>query len=192
MSSEHRIDAETAALGNALRALAPLTPPVDGWPRLRASLPLQTATSPGHRPRRYRQGQRWLALAAALAFCTVLVSRHDRWWPDDGGATTAATQARAAPVTGNSDALAEESARLEALLAWIAPGGRSAEALAIDLALIDRMQWVDHLLASPATDAATREVLWRERVALLSRRLLLSEHESLAISGDHAALAATL
>jgi hypothetical protein len=191
MSSEHRIDAETAALGNALRALAPLTPPVDGWPRLRASLPLPTAASAGHRPRRYRQGQRWLALAAALALTAVLVSQQHRWSPDNGSATTVAAPARAAAV-GNSDALAEESARLEALLAWIAPGGRSAEALAIDLALIDRMQWVDHLLASPATDAATREVLWRERVALLSRRLLLSEHESLAISGDHAALAATL
>ena len=105
--------------------------------------------------------------------------------------------ATVAPVVAGEDspqaeALMIESARLQSVLGGSAASGRDAETLAIEIALVDRMQWIDYLLVDPEATAATREVLWRQRVELLTQRVALTQRDSLIAASDAATREVTL
>lgn len=167
-------------LGEALRALPPQAPPIDAWPRLAASLQRR------HHARRARR----MALAASVAMLGVLIGvSAPRWFTPPVVAPTLST----APERLDAlPALQAESAHLEAMLAWLEPGLRGADALAIDIQLVDRLQWIDRLLADPLASDGTHEVLWRQRVDLLGQRVALSQDESLLAVAAFANAGATL
>jgi hypothetical protein len=156
-------------LGEALRALPPPVPQADGWLRVRATLA---------RRRRRRLGG-LLALAASLGLVALLVVRTG---PEQTNLGIAQAPAGSDGPALEVDALVARSALLEWQLAAVDAGGRSADLVAVDLELVERLQWIDRLLGEPAGQAATRELLWRERVRLLDQRLLLA--------GDAALIAA--
>ncbi len=192
---EHR---EEAAIGAALRGLPAVTPPPDGWLRLQAAIRRDAIAQQRPTPRRI-SGRRWLpglALAASLAVAALLLQQLPQGVPEpdadpiaEVGAPATAT---AVATTSTSEQLIEQSAQLEAVLSWLVAGSASAESLALDLGLVDRLQWIDHLLADPAASAATREVLWRERVDLLRQRVRLNQRDALAANSNEWASATTL
>ncbi len=157
-------------VGEALRALPLPAPGADGWLRLRLTLAR----------RRRRRIAGLLAMAASLALAALFVVR-----PGPEPSTDVIADAPAGDDGREIDlvALVARSAALEAQLTWFDAGGRSADLVALDLALVERMQWIDRLLAEPDGQPATRELLWRERVRLLDQRL--------ALAGDAALIAAT-
>ncbi len=159
------------ALEDALRALPLPAPAADGWLRLRVTLAR----------RRRRRVAGLLALAASAALAALLVVR-----PAPEPAAEAIVDASAGEDVGDFDvgALVARSAALEAQLAWLDAGGRSADVVAVDLALVERMQWIDRLLAEPDGRPATRELLWRERVRLLDQRLALAGDAALIAAAD--------
>lgn len=168
-------DIDTKPLAAALRALPSPLPPAGGWQRLQSTL-----------QRRQAQRRRtwWLASAAALALVALLATAPE---PPPGVDPLPAGIAHS--PASDEDPLAElfeRSARLEAELGWLEADAPRAAALAADLDLVERLQWVDLLLGDPQTGAATREVLWRERVDLLRRRVALGRLELLLIAhGEH-------
>lgn len=138
----------------ALRALPLETPERSAWPALAERLP---------QPR--RPFTTWLvggAVAAALALAIVLPLSQQPAAPE--------ADLAAAPggETAGLDALYEESARLEALLAVSADHSvASGSAAALANALSGRLQSIDLVLADPRTDAALRLPLWQQRVEVL-------------------------
>lgn len=184
MSTESNLPHVDDALGRALRALPAGQPPEDGWQRLRMGLEQQTRLSagPSVRARIRRSSRAGWSLAATLALAAVLTGLTSLWPAQEQPLSTAATRdlIEQQPVakTADDDLLAE-SARLEAQLNWLSASSQSAESLALDLALVDRLQWVDRLLADAAVTPATREVLWQQRVNLLRQRIGLGQRESL-------------
>jgi len=166
------------ALGNAMRHLPLPPPPADAW--LRVQRTLSAAPSPRHRDPRQRRWRAVLAFAAVLALAFGLRI----WWPAAPGEVSTVNDV---PVAESSQAqLLRESAELERWLLALGPGQRDAESLALELPLIDRLQWVDHLLGDPDASALTREVLWRERVGLQQQRVALRRRESLLAASDAA------
>jgi len=158
-------------LAAALQALPPPLPAAGGWQRLQSSL------------QRRQAGRRrvWiLASAAALAGVALLATAPQ---PPSGvdPLPTGIAESSASDEAALA-ALIDRSTRLEAELGWLEADAPSAAALAADLDLVERLQWVDLLLSDPQTGAATREVLWRERVELLQRRVALGRHELLLIA----------
>lgn len=161
------------ALGDALRALPLATPPGSAWQRLQRQLPP---------PRRARRWPFALALAASIAAIGLLPA--PLLTPP---APPVADQSHLAASTADAKviALQQESAQLEAWLGAIGDGSvRNAEAADASGRIVDRVQWIDALLAA-ADRAETRQALWQERVLLL-RRLALIEGRSqwLAAAGD--------
>ncbi len=211
---------DSASLSSALAALPLLDPPADGWLRLRASLeqskaladqassaPITPQARRLHPRWGLRRGPRLLAMAAVMALAALMVGLPDAWKAPPAspvlsavvsvaGANpdlaTAAVPAETGDDNSQTETLMAESARLQSVLSWTASSGRDAETLALELALVDRMQWIDYLLADPEATAATREVLWRERVELLTQRVALTQRDSLIAASDAATREATL
>ncbi len=176
----------------AIRSLPLQQPPSDGWQRLYPALASAVITQQAAMPstRLARRRTRWLALAAVLAMAAITLRWQSAHLPTPAGTDT--PDAAIPLIASRNDQLIEQSAQLESLLAWMAPGSRTAEALAVDVSLVDRLQWIDYLLTDPQTGAATREVLWSERVELLTQRVALSQRESLVAIAADAGRSATL
>ena len=162
---------------------------------------------PWRSPWRVQRGHRLLAVAAALALAALLLGVPDDWksLPALPINTALVNPVGTAPdvaehvlpgatsdENSQTETLMAESARLQSLLGFTAASGRDAETLAIELALVDRMQWIDYLLADPNATAATREVLWQQRVELLTQRLALGQRDSLIAASDAATREVTL
>ncbi|MGQ0798890.1 MAG: hypothetical protein ACT4NL_02100 [Pseudomarimonas sp.] len=171
------------------------------------SLPTGLPTHSWQSAARFTRRQRWLAVAAILALAALIVGSPDAWRAPPAAPSevtevnTDAPSGRVAPpselvATGEDSSQAEalmiESARLQSILSGFGSNGRDAQTLAIELGLVDRMQWIDYLLADPDATAATREVLWRERVQLLTQRVALSQRDSLIAASDAANREVTL
>lgn len=148
---------------------------------------------------RVKRSLRLLAVAAIMALAALIVGVPAAWKAQpaapiqstvvgDGASNAEMARPVLLVVSGDdspqAEALMIESARLQSVLSGSGASGRDAETLAIELALVDRMQWIDYLLADPEASAATREVLWRERVELLTQRLALSQRDSLIAASD--------
>lgn len=152
-------------LTRSLQELPPLPPPPGGWTRLSAQLEL--------RDRRRRRQTRWaggLALAASVLLAVVLL----RPVPDAPPARVAAAD----PLGG----LMQQSQALELRLAalkseagvWDGALARSAAVRQRDVGLVD-LQLSDVSL-DPQADRRAAEVLWQQRVRLLSE--LVAAHEA--------------
>lgn len=130
------------------------TPERSAWPLLAARI---HATS--DRPR----GPRWpfalaAAAAAVLALALVLPLRLGDAGPGAPGQ----------PGPADLQALMQESAQLEALLASMSGSeSGSASALMLGLAFEDRLRELDATLAQPDLPADQQARLWQSRVALL-------------------------
>lgn len=180
-------------LGSALRGIPLPTPPRDGWESLQATIAARRAGS-RQAPRRRHRWLAGMAVAASLGLVAVLIVPAQQDAPGKSTPTPESAATDAAPANGEFalNALIARSGELEAQLAWLEDAPRDGDALGVDLALIDRLQWVDQLLSSDPGSPDTAEVLWRERIQLLSRRLALSQSESLIASIRDSATAPTL
>jgi len=155
---------------------------------------------------RRKRSQRLLAVAAIMALAALIVGLPDVWNAPPAAPTeivatsTDAADTHKAPPSliatsedsSQAEALMAESARLQSILSGSGANVRDAETLAIDLGLVDRLQWIDYVLADPDATAATREVLWRERVQLLTQRVALTQRDSLIAASDAASREVTL
>lgn len=160
-------------LGDALRALPPLSPPHDLWPRLHARLPVA----------RRRPHPFWWALAAALGLALLLPA----WLApgdDPSPAPVAGIPADDEPVA--LAALMHESAQLEAWLRFDAGTDvESAVHASLEVALRDRIAGIDRLLAGDEVEPAALVPLWQERVLRLRELVgLQNTRQLLAAHGD--------
>jgi hypothetical protein len=158
-----------------LRDLPLLTPPRSAWPQLQAQLQ--------SRRRVPRRALFAFAAAAALA-CALLLPR---WTvPPDVAPPAVATQPAAPDAAGELRALQQESAQLEALIAWsrndaVADG--TLDALADGLQ--QRVATLDGLLARDDLDPEAALPLWQERVLRLRQWAdLETTQQLLAANGD--------
>jgi hypothetical protein len=161
----------------ALAQLPLLTPPRSAWPALDAAL-----------RRRRRPRAPWIAFAAAASFALAT------WLPGalaPPPAMPVAVPSRVATSPVSHDAerirvLMAESAQLEAWIGWSRDEEvESAAAASLGLALQDRIERVDLLLARPDADPEALLPLWQERVLRLRQLAgLQSSEHLLAANGD--------
>jgi hypothetical protein len=165
-------------LGEALRALPPLTPARSAWAELQAQLPTPRSTSS-----RLRRSW-WLAAAAVLALALGL----PRWLapPTPALPPPARNIAAAASTTGNLQALMAESAQLETLIAWQQGDAvESATAASLGVAMQNRIGQIDALLARADLQPEALLPLWQERVLRLRQLAGFdSTRHWLAANGD--------
>jgi hypothetical protein len=154
------------SLPERLRALPVFEPPAGGWTRL--SQRMQA------RRRRYVQAGGGLALAASLLLAVALVGLRPANAPQPGfGAST--------PPASNMAQLIDRSQRLEHRLAQARPqvavwdSGRADRAALLEA----RLQRVDAQLNF--ADPETAELLWRNRVELMSAMVELHEPQAPAL-----------
>jgi hypothetical protein len=170
-------DQDGMPLRVALEALPLPVPPPGGWQRMQARL---------RQRRRRRVG---FALAASLVAAFVL----GQLWPlatREGNAPPLAGIDAAVSATPDARLLAllDESARLEALLAWSGHAWvDSGDSAALDAHLQSRLQWLDLQLADAAPDLDQQLPLWSERVLLLRQRARLAQERVLLADRDGAA-----
>lgn len=144
-------------LQEALRALPPLEPPADGWPRLQRTLP---ATM-----------RRRLAAGLALAASVVLVVSVALRLPSTPAPT--AEEREVAALMQQSRTLEQDLAQLRPQVAvWNADYEAATRAIEGRLAVVD----VQLNYAAPAS--ARR--LWQDRVALLGS--LVETHEAASLN----------
>lgn len=166
-----------AALSAALRRLPPPPPAASGWPRLQASLRAE---------RRRRQQRRLWLTAAVLALASLLPLQLWRSGP--------ASPTLPAELTASSElaALQAESARLDDWLRQRDSSVQSAGLAALDEQIIERVQWIDSLLAEADTSNAASRALWGERVLLLRQLATLEQPAAWLAASEPAAPAALI
>jgi hypothetical protein len=175
-TSDSRDDVPLAA---ALRSLPLPTPPSCGWPRMQARL----------RRRRRQRVVGW-ALAASLLTAVALAPLLPTGDPE-APAVAVALPGPAAPIADPAarlQGLLDESARLEALLAWSGHAWvDSGDSAALDAHLATRLQWLDLRLADAPSSLDQQLPLWSERVLLLRQRARLAQERVLLADRDGAA-----
>jgi hypothetical protein len=163
-------------LREALQALPLPVPPSGGWQRMQERL---------RRRRRQRIG---LALAASLLAALALgqllpLTSRDSEPPTP---TLVDTSSPGEPAE-QLQALLEESARLEAVLAWSGHAWvDSGDSAALDAHLDARLQWLDLQLADASSALDQQLPLWSERVLLLRQRARLAQERVLLADRDGA------
>lgn len=158
-----------------LRDLAPLTPPRSAWPALQAELQAR------RRPRARRLA---LVLAAATLAGAALLPR---WMaaPDLAPAPIPATVV-ATPASTPLQSMQQESAQLEALIAWSRNDAVELGSMGtLEDAVQQRVAAIDALLARGDLDPDAALPLWQERVLRLRQLLdLETTQQLLAANGD--------
>jgi hypothetical protein len=163
----------------AWHALPLLTPPHSAWPALQRALE--------RRRTRRRQAGALFAAAAAIALAVGTV----RWFslPDSPPAELARVAPGAALQIDESAqmaALMQESAQLEALIAWSRNDDvETATAASLGVVLQQRIARVDLLLSRPDADPDALLPLWQDRVLRLRQLAGLQRSQQLlAANGD--------
>jgi hypothetical protein len=164
------------ALGAALRGLPlPVVPP-GGWQRMQRRL-----------QQRRRQRVGW-ALAASLLAALALGLLLPLPFGDEALPPRLATITPVETDLVQLQALLEESARLEALLAWTGHAWvDSGDSAALDSHLAARLQWIDLHLADAPGEVDQQLPLWRDRVLVLRQRARLAQERVLLADRDGAA-----
>ncbi|MCI1710630.1 MAG: hypothetical protein LKM32_03765 [Chiayiivirga sp.] len=165
-------------LGEALRALPPLTPPHSAWAALQTQLSAPRPSATGLRR------SWWLAAAAVLALALGL----PRWLASPTPALLPPVRniAAAASTTGDLQALMAESAQLETLIAWQQGDAvESAAAASLGVAMQHRIGQIDASLARADLKPEALLSLWQERVLRLRQLAGFdSTRHWLAANGD--------
>lgn len=160
-----------------LRDLPLLTPPRSAWPQLQAQLQARRSAVP-------RRALFAFAAAAALA-CALLLPR---WLtsPAPVPASIAVQPSAADPAGAELQALQQESAQLEALIAWSRNDAVAVGSLdTLSDGLQQRVATIDGLLARGDLDPEAALPLWQERVLRLRQWAdLETTQQLLAANGD--------
>lgn len=160
-----------------LRDLPLLTPPRSAWPQLQAQLQARRRAAP-------RRALFAFAAAAALA-CALLLPR---WMarPESAPAGVAVQPSVADPAVGELQALQQESAQLEALIAWSRNDAVTVGSIdTLSDGLQQRVATIDGLLARGDLDPEAALPLWQERVLRLRQWAdLETTQQLLAANGD--------
>ncbi len=151
-------------LSERLRALPEFDPPDDGWARL------ERALRPGVQPRSRRRWRSWSG-GAALAASLLLAVGVWRQAPPQPDTSDANRDVRA--LITESRTLEQRLDQLRPqVVVWDATLAAGSDRLEQDLALVD-------LQLNYASTSDTRQQLWRNRVALMSRLVQLHERAEL-------------